>query len=138
MRCESTEEVIRFLEYLLHHRKEFVMAQVQLSVTFNVVSATTPLTVSPASATENLTVGTPADGTLVATVSGGQPPYNYSLDSSSGPLPTGVTFSEDGNGNISLAGTPTVAGSSTTPVLLDISDSAGSSVQASVKLNPIK
>jgi SprB-like repeat protein len=129
----STDDLIRLLQYLREHRKEFSMAQVQLSVTFNVVPPTPPaLTVTPAVQTENLTVGVAADGTAVATVSGGVPPYTYALDANSGALPTGVTFAESSVGVITLAGTPTTAGTSTSPVLLDIVDSAGTSAQLKV------
>lgn len=106
------------------------MAQVQLSVSFTVnpgAPPPNPLTVTPSSASETLTVGSPADGTAVAVVSGGTAPYSYTLDSSSGPLPPGIQFAEDSAGNITLAGTPTSQG--TGSVLLNITDSAGASAQ---------
>lgn len=94
--------------------------QVQLSVTFNVTSPAQPLVVTPSTATANLTVGTASDGTAVAVVSGGTPPYTYALDPASGPLPPGVNFAEDSAGNITLTGTPTSAGTSPSPVILNI------------------
>jgi hypothetical protein len=110
------------------------MSQVQFTANFTVTGGpSNPLTVTPSSNTFNLTVGTPADGTAVGVVSGGTPPYSYALDPSSGPMPTGVTFAEDSNGNITLAGTPTSAGTSSTPVLLDITDSATPSASAQLK-----
>jgi hypothetical protein len=122
-------EMIHFLEFIERHREEFRMSQVQLSVSFTVNPGTqqNPLLVTPATATENLTVGVAADGMSVAVVSGGTAPYTYALDPSSGPLPDGVNFSEDGSGNVTLSGTPTTAGSSTTPVLLNINDAGGAS-----------
>ncbi len=137
--ADALLDILRILERLIE-RKEIIMSQVQLSVTFNVTGGTPPpsLVVTPASATENLTVGTAADGTAVAVVSGGVPPYTYALDSASGPLPTGVTFAEDGNGNITLAGTPTVAGTSASPVLLDITDSAGGTAQLQAAVRTIR
>jgi hypothetical protein len=129
-----------FLEFLVHllRKEEFDMAQVQFSATFNVTGGTSSLTVTPASGTFNLTVGTPADGTAVCVVSGGQAPYSYALDPASGPMPTGVTFAEDANGNVTLAGTPSVAGTSSSPVLLDITDAAGASAQVKGRFNLIR
>jgi hypothetical protein len=127
---EHERDPVELLEFLLHHRKEFRMSQVQLSVNFTVNNpAPPPLSVTPAAANENLTVGQAADGIPVASVSGGTPPYTYAMDPNSAQLPPGVSFAEDGNGNITLAGTPTAAGTSTAPVLLDITDSAAASVK---------
>lgn len=115
------------------------MSQVQFSATFTVTAAASPLTITPSSGNFSLTVGTPADGTAVATVSGGTPPYTYSIDPASGPLPTGITFVEDATNTIvTLAGTPTVAGTSSSPVLLDVTDSAGATGQAAVRFKPIR
>jgi len=126
-------------EFIVKVPKGITMSQVQFSATFTVTAATTPLTITPNSGAFDLTVGVPADGTAVATVSGGVPPYTYSIDAGSGPLPTGITFAEDPTNTIvTLAGTPTVAGVSTTPVLLDVNDSAGSSAQLASKFKAIR
>jgi len=126
-------------EFIVKLPKGVTMSQVQFSANFAVTASAAALAITPSSGTFNLTVGTPADGTVVATVSGGVPPYIYSIDPSSGPLPTGITFVEDpSNTIVSLAGTPTVAGTSSSAVLLDVNDSAGSSVSASMQFKPIR
>jgi SprB repeat len=127
-------------ELIIKVPKGITMSQVQFSATFTVTAAASPLTITPSSGAFNLTVGVPADGTAVATVSGGTPPYTYSIDSASGPLPTGISFVEDASTNsvVTLAGTPTVAGTSTTPVLLDVNDSAGATAQLASRFKAIK
>jgi hypothetical protein len=114
------------------------MSEVTLSVVFNVNPPVAPLTVTPASETITLTQGVAADGTAVATVNGGVPPYSYSADPNSAALPAGVSFAEDGNGNITLAGTPTAAGTSTAPVELDVTDSAPVPATAKFRGNVIR
>jgi len=126
--CGDLDSLLRFIEWLLKHRKEFNM-QAQLTVNFTVGGGVQPLVVTPAVADLALTVGTPADGTPVAVVTGGRAPYTYSLNAASGPLPPGVNFAEDSNGNITLVGTPTEAGTGTSPVLLDIFDADGATAQ---------
>ena len=135
MATVSPADFQQLLELLSRSRKDIhIMAEVQLSVTFNVAPAPAALAVTPTSVTQNLQVGVVVPATPIAQVTGGVAPYEYALDANSGPLPPGVTFSEDGNGNIFLVGTPTAAGTSPSPVILDITDSAGASAQ--VKVNP--
>jgi hypothetical protein len=141
MRVEIQEHgssgFLAFCQWLLTHKEDYTMSQVQFSAMFSVTAPASTLAVTPATGSFSLTVGTPVPTTTVAVVSGGVPPYTYALDAASGPLPTGVTFAEDNNGNISLTGTPTVAGTSTTPVLLDINDSATPPASAKLTLKPI-
>lgn len=131
--------MIEFLEcliYQLKHRK-VLMSQVQFSATFEVTEQSTPLTVTPPSADFKLNVGIPVDGTPVCQVSGGVAPYTYALDPASSALPTGIQFAEDGNGNVTLQGTPMVAGASSSPVLLNITDAAGASAQVQAQVKTI-
>jgi Putative Ig domain len=117
---------------IVHVPKGTFMTQISFDATFNVSGGGgTPLTVTPATGDFELVVGSPVDGTPVGVVTGGQAPYTYALDPSSDPMPAGVSFAEDGNGNITLAGTPTAATTQALNVVLDITDSAGN--QASLK-----
>jgi len=102
------------------------MAQVQLSIGFTVAPGGTgaPLTVTPTSVNEDLTAGKAADGIVVATVTGGTPPYTIPLDSASGPLPDGISLAIDASGVITLVGTPTTASTTVEQVLVNVTDSA--------------
>ena len=120
--ADGIRGAIRLLEFILHHEKELNVSQVQLEVDFSVSQQVNLLTVTPNPSPINLTVGVDATGTPVATVSGGVPPYNYSLDPSSPALPDGITFNEDGAGNITLAGTPATDAADAN-VLLNVQDS---------------
>jgi hypothetical protein len=114
--------------------KGYYMSQVQFKATFEVAPGTVGSSLAVAPPLEDfpdLQVGVATDGTPVATVTGGVPPYQYALDPNSDPMPPGVNFAEDGNGDITLAGTPTTAGDygNVNGVLLDITDSAGNTAQ---------
>jgi hypothetical protein len=124
-------DALRLLEFLLNHRKEFRMSQVQLTIGFTVAAAN-PLTVTPSSVSESLTVGVPVPTGTIAVVTGGVPSYTYPLDATSAPLPPGVTLAEDGNGNISLTGTPTTA-QPLANVIVDVTDSLGAQAQLKLK-----
>jgi hypothetical protein len=126
---EEIEELLhRILRHVKHIEEEIEhMAQVKLSVGFSVAPGTVgnPLIVTPPTATVDLTAGVAADGKVVATASGGTPPYSLALDPTSGPVPPGITMAIDPNsGVVSLSGTPTTASASIEQVLADISDSA--------------
>ena len=97
---------------------------VQITVSFNIVAAAPPPEVAnPSAVTENLTVGTPAPTATVSVVSGGTPPYLQPVVDSASPaqLPPGLTAQIDASGNVTITGTPTLAGTGT--VILDVSDS---------------
>ena len=109
------------------------MAEVELVIAFTVSNAPPPpLQVTPQSVPESLVVGQPIPSTVIAVVSGGTAPYTYAIDPSSQPLPAGLSITEDGNGNISLSGTPTATG--TANFILDITDALGEQTQ--VKIAP--
>lgn len=97
---------------------------VQVVVNFNIAPPAPPqLVATPATASNSLTVGSPAPTSPVSVISGGTPPYNQpTVDAASAnPLPPGLSASVDASGNLTITGTPTVAGSGS--VTLDISDS---------------
>jgi hypothetical protein len=133
-------ELYPALELVVKLPKGVIMSEATFKATMEVAPATgTALTLTPTSADfPDLQVGVAADGTAVTTVSGGVPPYEYSMDPDSDPLPAGITFEEDETGTIvTLAGTPTAAGDygTTNGILLDVTDSAGA--QAKFKARKI-
>lgn len=136
------ERTETFLEVQFKLPKGYFMSEVQFKATMEVApAAAQPLAVTPSTEDfPSLQVGVEVADTVIAEVTGGVPPYNYALDANSDPLPPGITFAEDGNGNISLDGTPTEAGDfgGTNGILLDITDSAGTGTQLSVKKNVVK
>lgn len=69
------------------------------------------------------TVGVVVSPTPVALISGGTPPYSQPVvdPSSPNPLPPGLSFAIDAQGNLSVSGTPQAAGSGT--FVLDVTDS---------------
>jgi hypothetical protein len=81
---------------------------------------------------EPQTVGVDSSQTLL-TVSGGTPPYSFSV--SSGAVPDGdslnSTENSDGSETVTLDGTPTTPGAST--FALAISDSAGATAKVTAK-----
>ena len=79
------------------------------------------------------TVGVADPGQELFTVSGGTPPYNFSV--ASGAIPNGDSLSSvtnaDGSETVSIEGTPTSAGASTFAVT--VSDSAGAAKTVTAK-----
>jgi hypothetical protein len=139
MEFENRRRLERFVEcfeeFLEFAKEHHIMATVSISIAFTVSPAVVgvPLTVTPTSAKEDLTVGKPADGTLVAVVTGGTPPYTLPLDSASAALPDGVSLAIDAAGNITLVGTPTTATNTVEQVLVDVTDSAPAAAKAAKK-----
>ena len=108
------------------------MSQVEFTVAITVAPAAAPLAEGASSGPAAFTVGVAGSVTLTQ-ITGGVPPYAVAVDPASPTqLPPGITPSLDANNNLILSGTPTVSGSAT--VLLDVTDSQGTSV-ASVKAN---
>lgn len=113
------------------------MSSVTGTYTITVGAATSTLAITPATATEPAeTVGTAVAPTVIATVSGGTPPYTFAVTG----LPTGsgLSLSEapsaDGNAgdsDITLSGTPNAADAAASPITLSITatDSAGAVAQ---------
>jgi hypothetical protein len=117
------------------------MSQVTGTYTITVAPGTTtnPLAITPATANESETVGTPASG-VVATVSGGVPPYTYAVTGL--PSGTGLSLSEGpsadgvaGDADVSIGGTPNAADLAASPITLGITvtDSAATPATAQLK-----
>lgn len=100
------------------------MAKVQITVSLNINPAPPPpLTVDKSSVSlPDEQVGVDAGPVAVAVVSGGVPPFSVALDPSSpSPLPPGLTPAVDAQGNVTLSGVPSAAGSGS--FVLAVSDS---------------
>lgn len=102
---------------------DFMPQTVQVTINFNIAPAQPPaLVATPPTASDSLTVGVPASTAPLSVISGGTLPYKQPVvDPSSIPLPDGLSASIDANGNLTVTGTPTVAGSGS--VTLNVSDS---------------
>jgi len=122
------------------------MAKVEVLVNGTIAPASQALAINPQQFTlPAMQVGVVLPPTPIASVTGGVPPYQYQTDTSMqggvDPATQGLNLAEDGSGNISISGTPTVAGAVIFGVIA--TDSAGNSVGAAVKgaaaqANPIK
>lgn len=109
------------------------MASVEVVVTGTVQAPSSPLTITPTTDTLNPVTGVALPPTPIATVSGGKPPYTYALDPALGQVPTGLSLAEDGNGNISISGTPTDPAGTAVNFGIIATDSAGATAAAVVK-----
>ena len=115
------------------------MSSVTGTYTIAVGAATSALAITPATATEPAeTVGTAVAPTVIATVSGGVPPYNYAvtglppgsgLSVSEGPSADGVA----GDADITLSGTPNAADAAASPITLTIVVNDSAAASASLK-----
>jgi len=125
-------QILELAKWLLEHKKEVeeFMSQVQFTVAITVAGSTTPppapLAEGAPSGSAQFTVGVQASSILTP-ITGGVPPYTVNVDPASpSPLPPGIVAGIDPNNNLILSGTATAAGSGS--VLLDVVDSAGSTV----------
>jgi hypothetical protein len=89
--------------------------KVEVIVNGTIAAAAQQLTITPTTDTlPAMQVGVALPPTPIASVTGGVPPYTYATDTSMqggvDPATQGLNLAEDGNGNISISGTPTVAG----------------------------
>jgi hypothetical protein len=108
------------------------MSTVTGTYTISVMPSTptpSPLTITPSSGALPAEIEGQTTSGVVATVSGGVPPYNYTITGQ----PSGVTFSEGpsadgvaGDADISIGGAPVVGSSSQSPftVTITVNDSA--------------
>lgn len=131
-------ELLCLLEHLFPHLKEINVAQVQFNLTVNIVAPQQPLAESASSGSVTFTQGE-ANSVVLAAITGGTPPYQAAVDASSpGQLPSGVVASIDSNNNLVLSGTTSDPLESSVAVVLDVTDSTGTSVaKASVGVKGI-
>lgn len=120
-----------------------IMSQETLHFTITVNPVAKPLTLVDANGNpladgdsvtlQPQTVGVADPGQVLFTVSGGAPPYTFSV--SAGAIPDGDTLSStvnpDTSETVTIEGTPTTAGASTFDVT--VADSAGATTKATVK-----
>jgi hypothetical protein len=118
----------------MHHAKPTRFKLIIEGETMSSVTGTYTITVAPSTAStlainppngsESETVGTAASG-VVATVSGGTPPYTYAVTGL--PAGTGLSLVENpsadgnaGDADVSLTGTPNAADAAASPISLVI------------------
>lgn len=102
---------------------------IQIFVNLTINQAVQPLSENPPSTAAAPivlpaeTVGVAVSPTPITQISGGTPPFSQpTLDPSSpNPLPPGLTFATDAQGNVTVSGTPAAAGSG--PFTLLVTDS---------------
>jgi hypothetical protein len=92
------------------------MAKVEVAVSGAIAKTSQPLAISNTTFALNGTVGVAIPPTQIAQVTGGVQPITFTFDQSltqksvADLAAMGLALAEDGNGNISISGTPTVDG----------------------------
>lgn len=92
------------------------------------------LQITPPSFVLNAETGVPLPETVIGVVSGGQPPYSYSLDPNLGQVPNGLELDEDVPSTIGISGTPTDPAGTPVNFGVIVTDAAG----ATASVRPAK
>jgi hypothetical protein len=121
-------------KFCVHFKGDVSMATVEVVVTGTIGAAAAPLTITPAADTlTGAVTGQVLPPTPIAQVTGGVAPYTYSMDPALGSVPNGLALAEDGNGNISISGTPADPAGTAISFGVIATDAAGATASASVR-----
>jgi len=101
-----------------------------ITVTVKAAGTTVPVPTFTSAASATATAGTPLSFTVTTA---GSPTTAYTTTvTHSGALPAGVSFSNNGNGTATLAGTPSATSGGTYPITFTATNSAGTTTQSFV------